>query len=428
MIAYADALAEVLKLAAARPLAVEEVALDACVGRVSAGDLVGREPIPPFDNSAMDGFALRAAATAKASPQTPCTLHVVGCVVAGDPFFREVTDPSEAVEIMTGAPVPTGTLDAIAKIEDVEVTRDGAGRATAIAVRRPSVAGEHVRRRGADFAPGQLVLPGATRIQPEHVLGLAATGIARVPVRAVPAVALISTGNELVDASVATPPPGRIRNATAPFLRAALPLLGARVESLAKVPDDPGRFTDRLAELLARPASGRPQVILSTGAVSMGKHDFIPEALAKLGASIRFHRVAIQPGRPILVADWPAQAGRASPVFFGIPGNPVSTAVGLRFFVAPFLRAINGVGPERPLRLPLASDAPKAAGLRSFFKARVELEGGRGRVTVLPGQASFLISPLLRANAWAVLPEGPASVPAGTEIEVFPLHAGESPF
>jgi molybdopterin molybdotransferase len=420
VITYAEALAEVLRLAGERLAGVERVPLSTCVGRIAAMDVTGVAPIPSFDNSSMDGFAISAAATAQASAAHPLKLTVVGCVVAGDPAFREVSAPLEAVEIMTGAPLPGGALDAVAKVEDLTVTRDGSGRPLEIEVRRAYAHGENIRHRGADFSPGQVVVRAGTRLGPEQVLGLAAVGVTEIQVNRVPRVGLISTGKELVDASTAQLKPGMIRNATSPFLLAALPLFGAQAELAAKVPDEPQRFIDRLGELLDRPPASRPDVILSTGAVSMGRHDFIPDALRKLGASIRFHRVAVQPGRPILVAEWSRRDGQPSPVFFGIPGNPISTAVGLRFFVTPFLRAVTGLAPERPVHLPLAKEATKTAGLRCFFKARAVLERGRGEVTVLPGQASFMVSPLLEANAWAVLPEEPASVAAGTEVEVFP--------
>ncbi len=411
MISYAEALREILALAQVRPLGSTTVPLAACVGRLAASDLVGREPIPPFDNSAMDGFALCAAATAAATDAKPITLQVVGRVAAGDPVWPDVQATTVAIEIMTGAALPGGSLDAVAKIR--------------ITVRRACAPGEHVRRRGADFAAGQRVVAAGTRLMPAQILALAAVGVTEVPVRRRPTAALIATGKELVDASTAVLRPGHIRNSTTPFLLAALPLFGASVESAGAVGDDPQRFLDRVAALLARPEP--PDLILSTGAVSMGRHDFIPSALERLGATIRLHRVAVQPGRPILVAEWARRPAGPGPVFFGIPGNPVSTAVGLRFFVAPFVRGASGLKPERPNSLPLAANATKTAGLRAFYKARAEMTGGLGLVTALAGQASFMVSPLLEANAWVALPEEPSTIAAGMPVDVFAQYPDAEP-
>lgn len=407
------------RLVPAEPLPLEE-----CTGRVAADDVRGSESIPPFDNSAMDGFAVNAARTSAASAQVPVRLCVLGCIAAGDGVFGEALDAESTVEIMTGAPMPGGPLDAVVKVEDVEVRRGPEGaKITEIIVRKPLKAGENVRRRGEDFSPGQQALAAGTLLMPEHVMALASLGVASIDVRRLPRVAVISTGRELVHHSEANLAPGMIRSSTAPYLMTALPRYGAAASYHGVIPDEPGHFIDVMQGILRDP----PDVILTTGAVSMGKHDFVGAALEKLGAAIRFHKTAIRPGKPLLVADWPDREVRTSeggrrPVFFGIPGNPVSTAVGLRFFVEPYLRAITGRPAEQPMRARLASAAPKPKGLRCFFKAGLEVGTHGGRVTVLAGQPSFMVSPMLAANCWAVLGEEGTSVTAGEEIDVYPLH------
>jgi molybdopterin molybdotransferase len=313
-------------------------------------------------------------------------------------------------------PVGEVRLDAVAKVEDLRVVRDVTGAPTEVILQRPLSAGENLRYRGADFRPGQRVVQAGSWLLPEQVLALAAIGVPAVSVRRRPRVALISTGRELVEAATPRLRPGAIRDATTPYLQAALPLYGASPEPCGTVPDDPAQFVALLEEVLAR----EPEVIVSTGAVSMGKHDFVPAALATLGARAHFHRVAIRPGKPLLVADWPGRP--RGPVFFGIPGNPASTAVGLRFFLTPYLRALLGLPPERPMRLALSDAVEKPPGLRCFFKAHATTHASGGQVTVLAGQASFMVSPLLVANAWAVLPEEPTELRAGVEIDVFRQH------
>lgn len=422
MISYDEALDVIHGLAAGRELPAETLALAECVGRVSARDVLGNEAIPPFDNSAMDGFAVTASLTRNASEAAPARFRVAGCVAAGDPVFRHDGKPDAAVEIMTGAAMPEGALDAVVKVEDVEVVRDGGGKALEILVRRPLKARENVRGRGEDFRPGQRALAAGSVLMPEHVMALASLGVARVEARRQPQVAVVSTGRELVDHSETALKPGMIRNSTAPYLMAALSIYGARARHYGTIADEPGRFIDVMSGVLR----DAPDVILTTGAVSMGKHDFIGAALEKLGARILFHKVAIRPGKPLLVADWESQVSAApekkSPVVFGIPGNPVSTAVGLRFFVLPHLRAIAGLPPEKPMRAVITADVSKPEGLRCFFKARMLVSGDGAGVTVLKGQPSFMVSSMLEANAWAVLPEAGNRIQSGTVVDVYPLH------
>ena len=213
---------------------------------------------------------------------------------------------------------------------------------------------------------GRLIINGGTRIEPRHILALAALGIARVGVRVRPRVALINTGRELVDAGQ-KPGPGQIRNATGPFLAAALSTMGAEVKAQHCVGDDPGEFKQRI-----EPLGDEVDVILATGAVSMGRHDFVPRAIEELGAEILFHKTATRPGKPGLAASF-----GNGPLFFGMPGNPVSTAVALRFFVSPVLRFFLGQAPESPLRARLSAAIEKPEGLRCFYKGKLK-QGSSG--------------------------------------------------
>jgi molybdopterin molybdotransferase len=314
-------------------------------------------------------------------------LAVVGSVLAGD---RPRVFPPGAVEIATGAPIPPG-FDAVVRFEDVKRTRSG------IELAAPAVKGDYVRYAGTDMSPGRVLAEPGERLDSRHVLAFAALGLHAVEVRRRPRVALISTGSELTN--------GQLRNSTAPYLAAACAELGAEFEHLGTVPDEEQAFL-----ALAGKAKGF-DVLLTTGAVSMGPKDFVTEALGKLGAKTLFHKTRIRPGKPILFATLPG-----GPAVFGLPGNPLSTVVGFRFFVTPYLRRRLGRPDEKPRRLRIAADAPKPEGLRCFFKARVESE----RVRMMEGQASFRIEPLLRADAWAVLPEDGETAKAGELVDVYP--------
>jgi molybdopterin molybdotransferase len=401
MLRHADALALIRGAARARgDLSEEAVPLSDALGRVLARALTGAEDIPPFDNSAMDGYALAAAAAAQPSAR----LTVLGSIRAGD-APRCAVESGGAWRIMTGAPLPAG-CDAVVPVERTRALDDG----KLVEILDAAEPGGFVRGRGRDFAAGGEICPEGALLDARHLLALAAAGLAQVPVRRRPRVALIATGRELA------PPgeplqPGQIRDASSTYLAAAVPALGADFEFAGIVADDPAEFKTRLEKIIA----GGVDAVLTTGAVSMGDADFIPGALRELGAEILFHKAAVRPGKPVLFARF-----LKGPLFFGLPGNPISTVVGLRFFVAPCLRALSGRPPEAPRRARLTADVDKPEGLRCFFKARLR---GDGAVDILPGQASFQIHSLLAADRWAVLPEDGARLAAGTEIDVYPLEA-----
>lgn len=242
---------------------------------------------------------------------------------------------------------------------------------------------------------------------------LSALGVAEVAVAKPPQVALINTGRELVDDPRQALASGQIRNSNGPFLAQRLVDAGAQLVLRQTVSDDADAFIASLQQALAAGA----QVVLSTGAVSMGRYDFIPDALRVLGATVHFHKVAIRPGKPLLFASLPG-----GQLFFGLPGNPVSSAVGLRFFVEPVLRRMLGLPDEVPLRVPLTDDYRKRHPLRFHLKGELGVTAnGRLQARVLPGQESFRIAPLARSNAWIVIDEVMRDLPAGAPVSVYGL-------
>jgi molybdopterin molybdotransferase len=407
-ILYKEALTQIRDLARARARPViEELLPSEASGRVAAAPVESPVSIPQYSNSAVDGFAFRSSEVSRIS--APTRIAVLGSLIAGD--TPPASPGAGAWEIMTGAPFPPG-YDCSAKVEDVEVVRDSKGRATEIVLSQALEAGENLRGAGEDFQKGALVLDRGERIGPEQILALVALGVPKLKVFRKPVVAVISTGGELT-APGETPRDGQVRNSTAPFLLAALRELQAEARFFGTAGDDPGEYFATLKKAL----DSKPDVIISTGAVSMGVHDYVSAVVSDLGGKIRFHRVSIRPGKPILLAEFP------NSVFFGLPGNPVSTVVGLRFFIEPYLRAWLGQPEEKPAWARLRAAAKKPDGLRCFFKAQVSLEKGEARATILKGQPSFMISPLLRSTAWGILPEAGRETPAGEWIEVYPFYS-----
>ncbi|MEK6580510.1 MAG: molybdopterin molybdotransferase MoeA, partial [Bdellovibrionota bacterium] len=354
--------------------------------------------------------------TQSASSIRPQRFQVAQCITAGDAIQLVESGTTSAVQIMTGAPLPgsgsESLYNSVIKVEEVKVLREIQGRALEIEISRPLKRGENVRKCGEDFMPGQKVASRGTVLLPEHVMAMASLGISEVQVYSKPRVGIISTGRELVDYKEPGLKPGMIRNSSGPYLASIAPLFGCEAEFLGTILDDPVEFESLVMKNLSR-----FDILITTGAVSMGIHDFVGESLHRVGAKNHFHKVAIRPGKPVLFAEF-----NDGPVVFGAPGNPISTSVCWRFFVVPYLRAISKRSPESPFFGKLSKSVSKPEDLRCFFKAKVDFSKEKIEVECLKGQASFMVSPLLASNAWAVLSEGTAEVQAGSNLELYPLY------
>jgi len=385
------------------------VPLSEAAGAVTSASLTARLPVPGFDNAAMDGFVLRAATTRSASRESPVRVAVSGVIAAGQP--APPGQDGTAFEIMTGAPVPSG-LDAVVPLERVTRVHGSAGESSTVLITEPLLPGQNVRQCGEDFLPGQCIVNAGTRLAPHHLMALSACGVDEVPVALAPRVAVLTTGNELATHG-SDLAPGHIRDANGPYLRALLGLAGAQLTTMATARDQDDELQTQLAAL-----AGSADVVLTTGAVSAGRYDLLPAAVRALGGQILFHKVAIRPGKPILHARLPDGT-----LLFGLPGNPLATAVGMRFFVIPALRTLQGMAPEREYPAVTTGPVRGRDQLCFFAKAYAETDAaGRHSVRILPGQESFRIAPLLQANCWAIVPAGAGEIPAGATLATVPLY------
>lgn len=407
MISYHDALS--LIAAEATLQAHRRVDRNEALGYIAAEDLNACLDIPPFDNSAMDGFALHARKTVGARKETPLRIKVGHCIAAGD--VLETADENLAVEIMTGAKIPAG-FDAIVPIEQVQVIRDPQGNAIEIELHAEIAAGDHIRHAGEDFKRDQLIAPKGTRLHAGHIAAMAATGTHEVRVFNMPEVAIFTTGKEVSDAYHVPLKDGEIYNSNSPYLLCQFRAAGIPASYAGSIGDDEQAFVDTLN------VGTKAQIVISSGAVSMGKWDFIPELLEKNGARIIFHGVGIKPGKPILFAV--LKDGR---YYFGLPGNPVSTAVGLRFFVQPLIRQLLGMPNENFHYAELRHEFRKKGDLRNFLKARLDSdEHGQTHLTILDGQQSFKISPLLDMNCWAMIEESKNDLCKDDSVCIVPME------
>jgi len=408
MISYAEALSLIDGTVA--PLPSESRALTDAAGAATVGPIASRLDVPPFANAAMDGFALRAADTVSASAQQGATLDVVGIVAAGD--RPPAALPANAcVEIMTGAPMPA-ECDAVVPIERVATDIDESGHVLRIRVEEPSRPGRNVRASGEDFAAGRAAIDGARLIEPHALMALTATGNDRLDVRGSPRIAVITTGSELTDAG-SPEHAGMIRDSNGPYLEAAIARIGAVQTRRMNAADQPDQLDAAFAAV-----RDDADVILTTGGVSAGRYDLIPDAIVRAGGEIIFHKVAIRPGKPLLFACLPG-----GKLVFGLPGNPIAAAVGLRFFALRALRGLLGLPPEKFHAAVSDDEVRKRADLYFFGKAQAHVDNeGTIHTRLLPGQESFKIHPLANANCWAIVPDGRDAIACGDLIEVAPLY------
>ncbi|MDX6227485.1 MAG: molybdopterin molybdotransferase [Frankiales bacterium] len=388
-----------------RPLPELDLTLLDAHGCVLAEDIVATAPLPGFDNSAMDGYAVRASDLASASESSPVVLPVVGDVAAGSRGTFTV-QPGLSVRIMTGAPVPTGA-DAVVPVEWTD-----AGIAH-VSIRRAPEVGGAIRRAGEDVAAGATVLAGGTYLQAAQLGLIAAVGRSRVRARPKPRVVVISTGSELVELGDPLLP-GQIYDSNGYTLAAAAREAGAIAYRVGPVGDDPRVLIDTVEDQLIR-----ADLVVTTGGVSVGAHDVVREVIGRLG-DVRFNRVAMQPGQPQAFGT----IGEDKVPFFGLPGNPVSALVSFEVFVRPAIRRMLGSEPiHRPrVRARLTQSLVSPAGKRQYVRVRLTVEDGEYVAAPVGGAGSHLIAAMAHANALAVVPEEITELPAGTPIPVMVLE------
>jgi molybdopterin molybdotransferase len=375
-----DALVQVL--AHVTPIGLEEVPVAEAAGRVLAEPGTAAGDLPPFDSSAMDGFAVRAS-------DTPGALRVVGQSAAGSPFDGELA-PGEAVTISTGAVVPAGA-DAVVPVE----------RTTGEVTVERVEPGENIRPTGGDIRAGEVVVEPGIVLRPAQLGALAAAGVPRVRVARRPRAVVLPTGSELRPPG-ASLGPGEIYESNSVLLAAQLASAGADVTVLPPVADDEHATRDALERGL------ESDVLVTSGGVSVGPHDLVRRLLADLGAREVFWRVAVKPGKPV------AYATRGDTLVFGLPGNPVSSLVGFELFVRPALRALQGARDPGPHWLP----GRLSVALRRNDQRDQLVRARRAGDLLEPivGQESHMIARSAAADALVLVPRGDGVVDEGAQI------------
>jgi molybdopterin molybdotransferase len=397
LLSVAEALARVTQ--GLEPLGAESVALDSANGRVLAEDLAALLTQPPFDASAMDGYAARAEDVAV----VPATLRLIGISAAGAGFDGKVGQ-GETVRIFTGAPVPEGA--------DTIVIQEYAEKTNGVVIAKAAEPGRYVRPRGQDFKQGEVLLAAGTRLGPRELMLAAAMNHAELAVRRKPKVAILATGDEVV-------PPGselgkdQIVSSVPIGLATLIARAGGEPMSLGIAKDDPKSLL-----ALAR-AGSAADILVTAGGASVGERDLVASALKTEGLEIDFWKIAMRPGMPLLYGRLGSQR------VLSLPGNPVSALITAHVFLVPMLAAMLGLATAaRPLPEAVLGEALEANGERQHYMRAISewREDGRRVVRPLPSQDSSLVAELARADCLIVrAPDAPA-LPSGARVGIIPLN------
>ena len=409
-------------------ITLESICLREAVGRVCGESIIVEKPMPPFDNSAMDGFALRSMESAGASSGNPITFKIAGSILAGDVAPQSHGGCQRiCYEIMTGAPFPgesRDSFDACVKVEDVQITySEKHSTPVSIQVYEPVTKYQHKRLVGEDLVKGDVIIHRGEVIRPEHVMALATQYHTIIKVFRTVRVGIISTGKEIENIENENSSPKlednfKIADVNAPYIRAALEASKTTItQYIDGVGDDETHYVSVLKKFISRDQSSM-DLLISTGGVSKGKADFIEHALHTLGAEVIVHGVAMHPGHPVLIARFPT-----GQTYFGLPGNCVATSVTLRFIVSPYIAEMLHRRPEKPIRSLLTEPLTKRKGFRCFMEGFLHSNDRCTSVVhITPRHSSSKFSALLRSNAWVIVDEEVESLSVGQSVDVYRMQ------
>lgn len=379
------------------------ISLDQSYGRILAEPIVAKHDVPPFNRSAYDGYAIRAVDSIKASASNPAFFKVIGEIGAGHVAEQELGE-NEAYRIMTGAILPENA-DAIVMLEDTEEVDEG------FTITKPFSVDDNISFQGEDAKQGEILIAAGAKIQPGTVALLATFGYAKVKVARLPVVSIISTGTELLDVTDDLVP-GKIRNSNGPMLQAQLDRMGIPYQSYGMMEDDLDACTE-----IVKKALEKSDVVMTTGGVSVGDYDYLPEIYKRLGAEVLFDKVMMRPGSVTTVATVEDK------LLFGLSGNPSACFTGFELFTRPALLTMMGSAkPYLPkIKASLGENFTKANPFTRFIRGIWEMSP-KGIIAVPAGfNKSNAVSSIARGNCIIVLPSGSKGYKKGMEVDVLLL-------
>lgn len=404
MISFEDALAAVL--AAARPIGVETVPVSRALGRYTSDDLIAAHDSPLFDNSAVDGFAVRASDIAHATSAVPVKLRIAAESFAGDDVSTRKIGPGECAKTMTGAPIVAGA-DSVVMKEDVSVV-DGLATFTA-----PTELGSAVRKKAGEYAKGDLLVSAGTKCSPSVLALVASQGLADVAAGKAPRIGVIVTGSELVKPGNSLGP-GQIYESNSVALAAAAESLTGVAPTMKSVGDDESETRRAFEEVVSQ-----CDVVVFSGGASVGEKDLVRSVLLSCGVEEKFWRISMKPGKPVFFGVHPGGA-----LVFALPGNPVSAQVTFELLVSPLVRKMSGAGKPGPLfeKAVLGSCIKRVPGRKEFIRSVSRNEGGKLIVEPLTRQGSHMASGLAAADRLVVVEPEIDCLEAGTLVDTVQLR------
>ena len=385
----------------------EEISIKNSLNRVVAKDIISPSNHPLGDNAAFDGFAINSKDTQNLNKKNSKQFRILGSIAAGDKPFNKKVKKFDAIEVMTGGIIskPFNTIIPIEKIDFYPTKQNP----KFIIVDRKVSKNNHIRFKGSDYKKRQLIVKKGTIIQPNHILALKTLGIKKIKVKKKLNIIFFSTGNEISNSN--NIPSWKVRNSNSHYIENLKENFLFNFKNGGILKDNhQNLFKSKINQFL----KSKTDIILTSGAVSAGKFDYIPSVVKKFKTTHYFKSVRIRPGKPILFAKVKQKA------IFGLPGNPISSAACFRFFVYPYIENILNLKSEKPIKAILKNSFEKNKNLTRFMKSRINTtKNGKVEIKLLSGQESFRINSFVRSNMWAVLPHGQSKFKKGQIIDCF---------
>ena len=383
-----------------------------CKNRVLSENIFCKVNNPAGNNAAFDGFAINSKDTNKLNKNKTQLFKIIGTIAAGNKPGKKKINKFETIEIMTGGLLPKG-LDTIIPIEQV-IFYPNKKNPNYILINKKIKKDEHVRFRGSDFKKGDLMIRRGTILEPNHILALKSLGVNTVKVKKKIKILFFSTGNEITNQKKT--PDWKVRNSNSYYVQSLKEnFLFDFINGGILKDNDELLFKKKVKKMI----NSKIDMIVTSGAVSAGKFDFIPSIIKRFKLDNYFKGVAIRPGKPILFAKIKGKPK----IIFGLPGNPISSAACFRFFVYPYLRELLGIGEEKPFKAILQNEFTKKINFTRFVKSKMNTtKNGNINVEILKGQESYKIQSFIKSNIWTLLPSGKSKFKKGEIVDCFFPH------
>ena len=394
-------------------LGEEFINTNKCLNRVTSKNIYVHSYYPLGNNAAFDGYAVKSRDTHGLNQRTHKKFKIIGSIAAGNKPIKKKIKKFQTVEIMTGALIPK-SFDTIIPIEQIIYHPNKKNRRNII-INKKIKKNQHVRFKGSDYKKNDLLIKKGTILQSNHILALKTLGIKNIKVKKIPNILFFSTGNEITNKD--NFPTWKVKNSNSHYIK-------SKVKNFLFNFFDGGILRDKDELIFERQIkkmfSSKIDIIITSGAVSAGKFDYVPKIIKKFNLSGHFKSVAIRPGKPILFAKIKGK----QKAIFGLPGNPISSAACFRFFVYPYLESLLGITAEKPFKAILKNAFSKKGKFTRFVKSKFNTTNdGKIIVEILKGQESFKIKSFVKSNIWTVLPSGKSKFKKNEIVDCFlPNH------